>query len=391
MKIAYFDCFSGISGDMTVGAMIDAGLDADYLRGEISKLPIGEVAIETARVERGTVSAVKFDVKPRGKSPHHRAFGEIESIIAGSDLAEPVKRTSLEIFRRLAEAEAQVHGIEPSQVQFHEVGAIDSIVDIVGASVGFHALGIERAYCSAVKVGRGKVKCQHGYLPVPAPATTLLLKGFRVVQGDEDGEFTTPTGAAILSALCSPEPVPTMRYLAVGHGAGGRENTLLPNVFRLIIGEADISEEADEVWVLETNIDDMPGELFGHLFEKLSAAGALDVYAVPIQMKKNRPAVLLSVIVPEESLARVEEAIFAETTTFGIRKYRAARSKLRREHRTVETEYGAVRVKVGSRGGVVLTISPEYEDCRAAAERHGVALKKVFDSALRAFERESTR
>jgi len=388
MKIGFFDCFSGVSGDMVVGAMIGAGLDVDYLRNELGKLGLSEFEIAAEKVMRGPVSAVKFDVKVSGGHKHHRGIAEIESIIRGSSLDDAVKELSCRIFAGLAEAEAEVHGIPAEEVGFHEVGAVDSIVDIVSAAVGANFLGIAEAYVSPIRVGKGSVKAAHGMLPIPAPATVLLLRGFDVVHGGAEGEFTTPTGAAIVSALCKPLPVPCMRYLSVGYGAGSRTDTELPNVFRLVIGETAAADESDRVCVLETNIDDMSAEIMGHLSEELIEAGALDVFTTPVQMKKGRPGILLTVIAPEDRTAELESLIFRETTTFGIRRCIAERSKLRRRTERVDTKFGPVRIKVGTRQGEVCTASPEYEDCRAAAVKHDVPLKVVFDAVLAAFRKD---
>jgi len=384
MKIAYFDCFSGASGDMIVGSLLDAGVKATALKAELAKLKLHGYKIRSRRVTRGMLSAKKFDVAVSHGHHEHRTLRDIEALIDRSRLSERVKEQSKAVFARLARAEAKVHRKKIDQVHFHEVGAVDSIVDIVGAAIGFEQLDVDKIYFSPIRVGTGTIKCQHGILPVPAPATAELIKGLPVVQTDMAAELTTPTGAAVLTALGRCSPPPPMRYAAVGQGAGGRDHGDLPNVLRVMVGERRPGAEGDRVCVIETNIDDMPAEIIGYVSDKLFEAGALDVYAAPIQMKKNRPGVLLSVIAEHRVAAAVEQVLFRETTTFGVRRYEVERSKLAREHVKVRTSYGTVRVKVGRLDGEVITVAPEYEDCRRAAERSDAPLKDVRQAALNA-------
>jgi hypothetical protein len=395
MRIAYFDCFSGASGDMILGALVDAGLPLSELQEQLKALKVGGFRLKRSRVMRGPIAATRMSVEliehehehEHDHEDHHhhesRNLGDIERIIKKSSLPGAVKRDSLRIFQRLAEAEAKVHGKTIDEIHFHEVGAVDAIVDIVGAVVGLHALGIEQVLVSTIATGSGYVKCGHGLLPVPAPATANLLKGFDLERTDVKAELTTPTGAAILTTLGRrAETVPRFRVNKVGYGAGSRDNPLLPNVLRLIIGETAETPERDEVWVIETNIDDMSAQICGYLFEKLFAAGALDVYAAPIFMKKNRPGMLLRVIADEPAVPEMERILLSETTTFGLRRHKVWRTKLARRHVEAATRYGKLRVKVGEMGGRVQTVAPEYEDCRAAAERAGVPLKRVCQAAM---------
>jgi len=385
--LAYVDCFSGASGDMFLGALVDAGLPLADLEEELAKLHLDEYTLSAERVRRAGLGGTKVTVTVAGGSPR-RGPREVEAIIEQSDLDEPVKRQASAVFRRLAEAEAKVHGVGLEQVHFHEVGAVDALVDVVGTCAGLWRLGVSRVAASPVAVGHGYVSAAHGRLPVPAPATAELLKGVPLRDCDEEGELTTPTGAALLVTLAeSFSTIPPMRISSIGYGAGTRENKRVPNVLRLLIGEPTEAGDGDTMWVLETNLDDVTGEVCGYLFERLFAAGAVDVFATPIQMKKNRPGVLISALTPVGAVAAVETALFAETTTFGVRRYAVARSTLEREHVEVTTEHGPVRVKVGRLDGKVTSAAPEYEDCRRVAETAGLALKTVYALAMDAFRR----
>jgi hypothetical protein len=390
MRGIYFDCFSGASGDMIIGALLDAGLPLDALRAELDKLKLPGCRVEARRVERGGLAGTKFDVVIDGHEHAHRGLGSILEMIDASALSDRVKRDSARVFRRLAEAEAKVHNTHVEEVHFHEVGAVDAIIDVTGACIGLERLGVGHVAVSALPTGRGFVRCAHGRLPVPAPATAALLVGFPLAPSEVESELTTPTGAAILTTLGETFGVrPAMTLEAVGFGAGAKDFEGFPNLLRVFVGQVASSAESDRslggtrdrVRVLETNIDDMPAQVYEVVFEKLFAAGALDVWTTPIQMKKGRPAVMLSAIVPEAARAAAEEAIFRETTTFGIRSYEADRRKLERESARVQTEFGAVGVKIGRLGGRVVTVSPEYEDCRRIASERGVALKDVCDRA----------
>jgi hypothetical protein len=377
---------------MILGALVDAGLSFAELQAQLNALKLDGFRLKRSRVMRGPIAATRVTVElvehEHGHDEHHhhhesRNLSDIEKIVKRSALPDVVKRDSLRVFQRLAEAEAKVHGKTIDEIHFHEVGAVDSIVDIVGAVVGLHALGIEQVLVSTIATGSGYVKCGHGLLPIPAPATANLLKGFDLERTDVKTELTTPTGAAVLTTLGKrADTVPRFRVGKVGYGAGSRNNPLLPNVLRLIIGETAETPERDEVWVIETNIDDMSPQIYGYLFEKLFAAGALDVYAAPIFMKKNRPGTLLRVIADEPAAGEMERILLSETTTFGLRRHKVWRTKLARRHIAVATRYGKLRVKVGETGGRVQTVAPEYEDCRAAAERAGVPLKQVCQAAM---------
>ena len=386
MNIGYFDCFSGASGDMILGALVACGLDPDDLRSDLALLPVSGYTIEAREVRKQGFAAVKVEVTVGEEQPH-RHLHHITDIIDGSSLPEPVRHQSKAIFTRLAEAEAAVHGTSIEKIHFHEVGAVDAIVDVVGAVCGVHRLGLSRITCSPIPTGSGTVTCQHGVMPVPAPATAELLKGVPLAECDESGELTTPTGAAILTTLSdSFGPLPAMRIRQTGYGAGTRDGRSRPNVLRLLIGEAaETTDEQDEVVVLEANLDDATGEQVGAAYDALFAAGALDVFTTPIAMKKNRPGVMLSVIVGWKDAAACETVLFDHTTTFGVRRHVCGRTKLSRESVAVETEFGTVRVKIGHRAGRVVRISPEFDDCLAAARQRDVPVREVMFAAERAW------
>ncbi len=390
MKIAYFDCFSGISGDMILGTLVDAGLEIERLKAELARLtfsgytPGYTLKAETVRRRGLRGTHVEVEVSEEGVERH---LHEVEEIIEGSDLPDEVKARSLAIFRRLAEAEARVHGIPVERVHFHEVGAMDAIIDVVGAAVGLWLLGIERVYASPVHVGRGTVECAHGTLPVPAPATQELLRGVPIYGRDVEAELVTPTGAAILTTLVEEfGAAPPMKVEHVGYGAGSRDLPL-PNLLRVSIGETTKDAEGyeeDVVTVIEANIDDMNPQWYEHVMERLFDAGALDVFLTPIQMKRGRPGVQLSVLVAEKHVADVLDVLFAETTTIGVRMCPMRRWKLGRERVVVETRYGPIGVKIARRGEVVMNIAPEHRECQHVAEEQGVPLKKVYQVALEA-------
>lgn len=391
MRVAYFDCFSGASGDMILASAIAAGADIERLRRDLAGLGVPGFRIEATQVRKQGFAATQFEVlvDPAVEKPH-RHLRHILQIIQGGQLAEAVRRRAEAVFTRLAEAEAKVHGTTIEKVHFHEVGAIDSIVDIIGACLALDQLGVERVYVSPIPTGSGTIRCDHGEMPIPAPATAELLKGVPLAACDETGELTTPTGAAILTTLAHTYgPMPGMTVAQIGVGAGRREGKTRANILRLMLGElADVpgGDEADEILVLETNLDDVTSETIGYVCDRLFAAGAVDVFSSPIYMKKNRPATLLTVLAPSELRSVVEDVLFTETTTFGVRIQTARRSKLSRSMATVETEFGPIAVKVGRRGGQVVRVSPEYEDCRAAAERAGRPLIDVMEAARRAWK-----
>jgi hypothetical protein len=333
---------------------------------------------------------MKAEVSCPHEDHHHRGLDDIRHIIEASSLEPDDKESSLRIFSRLAEAEGKIHGHPVDEVHFHEVGATDAIADVVGAVAGIRLLGLERLYVSRFTLGRGFVNSAHGRLPLPAPAAMELLRGFETLATDIEGELVTPTGAAILTAVAEPGPPPPFTIARTGYGAGAADRPELPNLLRLIVGSADMSSlsgaETDRLWVVETNVDDMSGELCGHLYERLFSAGAIDVFMTPVHMKKSRPGLVVTCLVPIGSDSDVEQVLFKETTTFGIRKHIVERTKLARETKTVHTRYGEIRVKVGRLGQKIVTVSPEYEDCRRAAESANVPLKEVYAEATRLAE-----
>jgi uncharacterized protein (TIGR00299 family) protein len=436
MKTLYFDCFSGISGDMTIGALLDVGLDLNYLKTELKKLPVEGYELTASRVTRSNLSAMKFDVVVEGDDHHHhhgehehdhdhhdhghdhghshdhthshthdhghrheqhvhegrhfhrKAF-QILDMIRDSRLTPNAKRIATDIFTKLAISEGKVHHIAPEDVEFHEVGAVDSIVDTVGAAVGFDALGIERFLCSAINVGSGFIHCQHGVFPVPAPATADLLRHATIYQKHAQTELVTPTGAAILAAVV--DRFASLNGFAaerIGYGAGTKQFADFPNCLRVMIGEERrtvAKEETGDVIVIEANIDDMNPQNFGYVTERLLAAGALDVFTIPIQMKKGRPGQLLQVLAPSDAVDRLSTLIFQETTTIGLRRYAAQRTTLDRKFVDVETEYGVVRMKVSKMNGEVVNFTPEFEDCARVAREKNVSLKQVQASAVAAY------
>jgi hypothetical protein len=372
---------------MIAASMIDAGLSVEFLREQIGSLGIDNVELKTEEVMRGGMRGVHFlPVLPHEHV--HRNLSDIRGIIEGSGISDTAKGRALGIFERVATAEACVHGKSIDEVHFHEVGALDSIVDIVSAAVGIEALGLEKVYCSVLRVGGGEVKCAHGLMPVPAPATAELLKGLPFKSGPVDMELLTPTAAAIFANECTGfREMPAMCVERIGYGAGTREAEGVSNVLRLFVGEAKGGVEADEVCVLEANVDDVTGEIIGGVCEKLMGAGALDVFTMPVYMKRNRPAVMLSVICEKAKAFEMERIIFSEGVTFGIRRRMTVRSKLVREIVEVETRYGKIGIKRGFMGGEVVNVKCEYKDCAAAAEKHGVAIKEVMSEAMRVFEK----
>ena len=387
MRIAYFDCFSGAAGDMIVAAMLDAGLDFEYLKNQIATLGLNGLALKVNETKRAGLRAVQF-VPVIAEGHHHRNLSDITKIINDSRIGEKPKQTAIKIFERLAEAEAAVHGKEPKDIHFHEVGAIDSIVDIVSAAIGLDALGIEKVYCSTLAVGGGCVRMAHGTLPVPAPATAELLKGVPTVGGPIEKELLTPTGAAILTTVAeSFGPLPEMKIEATGYGAGTMDCEQFPNVVRLILGEVldKSAATADSVCLLETNIDDVSGEVIASAMDKLLGAGALDVFTTAITMKHNRPATKLSVICETKDTGKLEQIIFEAGLTFGIRRQILQRSKLAREFVTVATQFGKIPIKIGKFGGKVVNAKPEFADCARAAEKHNIPVQRVRDAAIRAY------
>lgn len=453
MRIAYLDCFSGISGDMFLGALIDAGVPAERLQETVAGLNVG-ARLEVERVERSGIAATKVHVvtsegdQPPVEHHHHkgrkhghthgraheevtghthereaevgllkhnfpriaplpermqraleqehahehgRGLKEIREIIATARLSDYTRQTALRIFQVIAEAEAKIHNTDPEKVHFHEVGAVDALADIVGAAAGAEALGVDEWVCSPLNVGGGTVECAHGTFPVPAPATVELLSGALIYSSGVDAELVTPTGAAIVRVLASRfAAMPAMKVEKSGYGAGTRELKGHPNVLRLTVGSAveagtGPAIATETVTLLEANLDDLNPQLFGYVMDRALAEGALDVFAAPIQMKKNRPGVLLSVLCRPEDSSRLAQLIFAETTTLGVRMREERRAALARRTVEVETPWGRVRMKVANLNGALANYAPEYEDCRRLAEEHEVPLKQVMQEAMSAY------
>jgi uncharacterized protein (TIGR00299 family) protein len=385
VRVAHFDCFSGISGDMTLAALIDAGVSAEAIRDGVASLGL-PIRLEIEKVRKGGFAATYVHVEaPEEHS--HRHLPQVEEILSRGSLTERQRELALRIFRRLAEAEAAVHGMPLEKVHFHEVGALDSIADIAGAAIGLDLLGVDKFTSRSVPTGSGMVKCAHGLMPIPAPGTAELLKGVPLAPSAIKAELTTPTGAAILTTVVAQwVDHPVMTVERIGHGAGRRDFPEQPNLLRLFVGSASTPAASDQAWVLETNLDDLPAEVIGYCYELLLAAGALDVYTTPIFMKKNRPGVLLSVLAAEAALPALEEILFRETTTFGVRRYPVSRHKLNRQPHTVSTVWGPVQGKLGWLEGRPPVFSPEYEDCARVARQHGVALREVFAQAQQAYQ-----
>ena len=394
-RVVYFDCASGASGDMLLGALVDLGLPLEVLRHELAKIPLDGYRLESRQVDRSGLRATKVDVVIDGAHEHegaghghahvHRGLREILDLLAASALDDDVKGRAAALFRRLAEAEAAVHGTSPEDVHFHEVGAVDSIVDTVGGICGLTWLQADRFVASPLNVGAGTVTMSHGTFAVPPPATARLVQGVPIY-GAGEGELLTPTGALLVTAHAEAYgPLPSLRVVAVGHGAGTRDTPGRPNVLRLIVGEEAAAAAAERVLVLETEIDDMAPQLYGPLMEQLLTAGALDVFYTPIQMKKGRPGTLVTALCDPARREALEEVFFRETTTLGVRRQEWDRTALERDQVAVETPYGPVAVKVGRRAGRVYNAQPEFEDCRRVAEEKGVPVKEVWAAALAAY------
>lgn len=409
MRTLYFDCFAGISGDMTLGALVAAGADARELTERLALLDLPGYEIGFEEVERSGIGATRAVVRLTREEHHHRHLSDIRKIIEGSRLGDGVKARALKIFTRLAEAEAHVHKVPVESVHFHEVGAVDAIVDVVGACIGFELLGVERFAASALHVGSGTIEIAHGRFPVPPPAVAELLRGAPIYSTDITGELVTPTGAAIVATLCeSFGPVPRMRVGATGYGAGTREYKNFPNVLRVLVGEAEgaggvaaggaahvdagaqagAGAQADEeLLMVETNVDDTSPQVLGHVLERAFELGALDCFFTHVQMKKNRPGVLVSILCRPTEREAVCDLLFTETPTLGVRHYPVSRRALEREAVTVETEFGTIAVKVGRHKGLVVSATPEFEECRAAALARGVPLRAVQEAARAAFRK----
>ena len=406
MLTAYFDCFSGISGDMIMGALIDTGLDAALLKAEIAKLDLGDVDLEFAPTRRLGIAATKAEVVVGGagvsaRDDHHHHAGdadgdghshrhvdEILDILRSSRLDDEVKDTAARIFERLAEAEARVHGTDRRDVHLHEVGSIDAIVDIVGAVAGLRLLRVEEVFSSPLRVGTGFAKCAHGRYPVPVPAVLALCSDVPLVQTDLPYELVTPTGAAIITSLATSfGAAPQSRLQSVGYGAGSRETDEVPNLLRLRLGETGDVLARDRVVSIDANIDDMNPEVFGYLFERLFETGARDVFITPVYMKKGRPGSHLSVLVDDDRLDAVVDVILSETTSMGVRFHQVERRVLKRSSSSVHTEYGEVGVVIASFDGAT-RMAPEYEDCARLAREKNVPILAVYEAAARARARE---
>ena len=381
MRIAYFDCFSGASGDMILGSLIDAGLDPKGLRETLEKLRIPTVRLKVKRVLKGGLAATRVIVEGRGEERHHRSLQEILRIVKRSGLEAEIKEKSREVFERIASVEAKIHQVAMEEVHFHELGGLDSIVDIVGAVWGIRQMGIEKIYVSRVNVGGGFVKCEHGVLPVPAPATLSLMKGKPIYSSGAERELLTPTGAALLTTMGSEfGSMPVINVERIGYGAG-RDDLPHPNLLRLIIGASAPASAKERVIVVETNIDDMNPQIYDYVMEKLLAMEVLEVFITPILMKKNRPGHLLTVICSSEKLPTVTKFLLRETTTLGLRWHEEERAKAEREIVPLKTKYGKIRFKVARWEGKVINLSPEYEDCKKLATEKGIPLKEIFEEA----------
>jgi len=401
MKILYIDCPTGISGDMFLAALIDMGVDHRFILSEVEKLGVdrSEIDVAVGSAVRHSIRGTTFRVR-HTEARGHRTFGDIKRLIDESGLAPEVKGLAAEIFRRIAEAEGRVHGIRPEEVHFHEVGAIDSIIDIVGAAAAVRSLGVDSIRCSPIPLGSGWADTMHGRIPIPAPATLEILKGVPTAASEIPMELTTPTGAGIAAALAGGfGPMPAMTIERVGYGAGKKDIREAANLLRVVVGEAagggKVGGEGEggggTLVMLETNIDDMSPQVAGYLMERLLDEGALDAFYTPVVMKKSRPGVLLSVLAPEELSPRLLDVIFTESTTIGVRSHRVERRCLERTVEEVRTRYGTIRVKVSSLAGRVVNRQPEYEDCRAAAAREKVAIRDVMEAARTAMEKAGQR
>ena len=439
MRIAYLDCFSGISGDMFMGALLDAGVSPKLLEDAVAALNLG-ARLEIAKISKGGLAATKADVwvagekdKPRdeywaehehdhayshehatadedadrgrGRHQEHshshvheyahqhehvhgRGLKEIREIIAAAAISEKAKKTAIAIFENLGAAEAKVHNTSIESIHFHEVGAVDALVDIVCAAVGAEALGVDEWVCSPLNVGGGTVKCAHGILPVPPPAVVELLTGVPTYSSGIQKELVTPTGAAIVKTLASRYgPFPAMTVSKSAYGAGSRDLPGQPNVLRLVVGESTASAETtpEMVSVIEANLDDLNPQIFGYVMDRLFAEGALDVFGTPVQMKKGRPGMVLTVLARQEQASQMTKIIFSETTTLGVRMREERRQVLQRRSTSVQTQWGEVRIKVANLNGTITNYAPEYEDCRRIAEEKGVPLKSVMQEAIRVY------
>ncbi len=387
MKVAYFDCPSGAAGDMILGALVDAGLPFEALREELARLRLPGYTLERREVMKGAFRATKVDVhvdaagSPGHHHPPHRDLPAILRIIDASDLAAAIKETAARIFTRLAEAEGRVHGMPPERVQFHDVGAVDAIVDITGSCIAIHRLSVDAVHCSPLPIGGGMVRGPHGLIPVPAPGTAELLKGFAVVDTGVKRELVTPTGAAILTTLAAAAgPMPAMTLTSVGYGAGTMELET-PNVLRVFVGETADEAGRETILQVETTVDDMSPQLYEPLMERLFEAGALDVYLTPVLMKKSRPGVVVTALCEPGAVRALTDACFAESTTIGVRWTTYQRQRLPREMITLPTSLGALTYKVSRLEGRVVTVTPEFDEVRRIAREKGLAVREALEQA----------
>jgi uncharacterized protein (TIGR00299 family) protein len=384
-RIAYLDCASGISGDMALGALVDAGVDLAEMQRGIDSLRLPSCQLVAEEVKKAGFRALQIHVEHEPEHAH-RHLHHIVDMIDGSSASEQAKQLAKQIFQVIGEAEAKVHGTTIQKVHFHEVGAVDSIADVVGAAIGFDLLGVERVVASAIPTGHGFIQIAHGRTSIPAPATAEILAGVPLADADIPGELTTPTGAAIVKTLCQQfGPLPAMKIETIGYGAGQRDYETHPNLLRMIVGETTTSFASDTVWLLETNLDDTPGEMIGHALDKLLTAGALDAYTTAIGMKKNRPGVMLSVLANTIDAERLEQILFQETTTLGIRRTLVARHTLPRSEYTVETPLGKIVGKLAQLPDGSSRFSPEYEAAKQIADSQDISLRDVYAAAQVAY------
>ena len=389
--IAYLDCFAGISGDMLLGALLSAGWPVEGLQDVIARLKLGDVQLEAQRVSKHGVSATQVTIHSPSHQPH-RGMKELSAIVLDAALSQSIQESALSALRLLAEAESEVHNVPIERIHFHEVGAVDTVIDIVGALVGLQELKVDSVYSSAVPWSRGTVKTEHGILPVPPPAVALLLKGMPVVGVEIEGETVTPTGATLARTLVKNfGPMPAMKVAAVGYGAGQRDWPDRPNVLRLAIGQAEEKANgltAETLTMLTCNIDDMNPQWYGPVIEALQKAGALDVWLTPVQMKKNRPATVIEVLCQKDRTDELRTLLLKQTTTLGVREHDVTRYSLQRRIETVQTKYGPVRIKVATLPDGSIKVAPEHDDCAARAVEHSVAVSEVWMAAQQAFSKE---
>ena len=385
-RVIYFDCFSGISGDMILGSLVDLGVDVKLIRKELKKINLKGYKLTSHQVKRNGIMGTKVNVvidPSIQKRNQARSFTDIKKLIVKSSLSENVKTDSIEIFRRIGTVEAKIHGTSLDKIHFHEIGAIDSIVDIVGGAICMSLLNIDIVFSSALNTGEGLINCEHGTIPIPAPATLKLLEGIPCYSSGTKNELTTPTGAAFIEYYGSKfGSLPTMNIMKSGYGAGSHEIKEIPNLLRVVLGEVLIPSKIITMKVIETNIDDMNPEFYDHIMSQLLIAGAADVFLTAVHMKKNRPGTLLTTVVSNDKFHSVVQIILEETSTFGIRHYDVVRTELKRENKLIKTPFGKVRIKIGTFAGSRLTVSPEYEDCKKLALKKGIPVKRVYEETL---------